>query len=259
MRLTRSTAILGILFHLPAAFAAECGTMSSPHHRVALLELYTSEGCDSCPPVDQWVSRLPARGLGPERVVVLGFHVDYWDRLGWPDPFAQRAFTERQQAASARNRARVVYTPQLLLNGKDFRAGYAHDDPGPPIAAANQRPPGASVEMALAATGADRLSVSGSAAMRDASGPAQAYLALYENRLTSRVMRGENRGRTLEHDFVVRALAGPFVVAPRGATALRHTFQLHPEWKRGDLHVAAFVQDAASGDVLQALDLATCS
>ena len=87
----------------------------------------------------------------------------------------------------------------------------------------------------------------------------QAYLALYENRLTSRVMRGENRGRTLEHDFVVRTLAGPFVVAPRGATALRHTFQLHPEWKRGDLHVAAFVQDAASGDVLQALDLAACS
>ena len=259
MKLTGTIAILGVLFHLPAAFAAECRAVSGSH-RVALLELYTSEGCDSCPPADLWVSRLPARGLGPERVVVLGFHVDYWDRLGWPDPFAQKVFTERQQMASARNRARFVYTPQLLLNGKDFRAGYSRDDPVPSIAAVNQRPPGAALEIAVKAVDANRLTVSGTAVIRNtAAGPVHAYFALYENRLASRVERGENRGRTLEHDFVVRRLSGPLAVEPHGATALHHTFQLKRGWKRDDLHVVAFVQEGISGDVLQALDLAACN
>ena len=73
-----------------AAPAAEC-TAASGERRVPLLELYTSEGCDSCPPVDRWVSELPARGYGRDRVVVLAFHVDYWDRLGWIDPYGRRA------------------------------------------------------------------------------------------------------------------------------------------------------------------------
>src|SRR5215218_3837153 len=102
--------------------AAEC-TATSARHRVPLLELYTSEGCDSCPPADRWISSLASRGYGSDRVVVLAFHVDYWDRLGWPDRFAQTRFTERQRAINDRNRSRVIYTPQLVLNGKDYRRG----------------------------------------------------------------------------------------------------------------------------------------
>src|SRR5258706_3420766 len=87
----------------PGAGAAQCAAESGPH-RVALLELYTSEGCDSCPPADRWVSSLAARGLEPGRVVTLGFHVDYWNYLGWKDPFANAEFNARQRAANQRNR-----------------------------------------------------------------------------------------------------------------------------------------------------------
>lgn len=76
-----------------------------------MLELYTSEGCDSGPSADRWVSALPGRGLGSDRIVVLGFHVDYWDYLGWRDPYAQRVFSDRQRAINARNGTRFVYTP----------------------------------------------------------------------------------------------------------------------------------------------------
>src|SRR2546430_2171499 len=103
-----------------AAPTLECTAMNDKRH-IALLELYTSEGCDSCPPTDRWLSDLPSRGYRPNRVVVLAFHVDYWDYIGWRDSFAQARFSERQRLANARNAARVVYTPQLMLNGKDFR------------------------------------------------------------------------------------------------------------------------------------------
>src|SRR5688572_5754805 len=101
---------------------AECSAVSAPN-RVPLLELYTSEGCNSCPPTDRWVSALQGRDYAGSRVVVLAFHVDYWDRLGWPDRFAQPRFTERQRLINSRNRSRVMYTPQLVLNGRDYRRG----------------------------------------------------------------------------------------------------------------------------------------
>src|SRR5262249_3744705 len=132
-RLTRGTGtgILTIALALTApavaSGVASCN-LESGARRVALLELYTSEGCDSCPPTDRWVSALAGRGLEPSRVVTLGFHVDYWNYLGWSDPFAKADFSARQRVASQRNRATVVYTPQLLLNGADYRRGTFRDD-----------------------------------------------------------------------------------------------------------------------------------
>ena len=107
--------------------AGECSA-SSGQRRVPVLELYTSEGCDSCPPADHWVSGLPARGLTPDRVVALAFHVDYWNYLGWADQYARAEFSERQRAAARRSDAQAVYTSQLLLDGKDYRRGFLRDD-----------------------------------------------------------------------------------------------------------------------------------
>ena len=90
----------------------------SESQTVALLELYTSEGCNSCPPADVLVSSLAAQGLTLDRVVSLGLHVDYWDALGWPDGFAQGIFTQRQREIAARHHTRTVYTPQLVLHGR---------------------------------------------------------------------------------------------------------------------------------------------
>jgi hypothetical protein len=227
---------------------------------VALLELYTSEGCNSCPPTDRWVSELPARGHDPASVVALAFHVDYWNYLGWRDPFSKPQYSERQRAASIRNRARVVYTPQLLLNGKDYRRGTVFDGFGERLGALNRNPARARISLQLAPGDPSGLDVTGTATVPDLSARAgaQVYLALYENNLSNEVKAGENRGKRLRHDFVVRELAGPYPVDSGGEASLARHFGLDPRWKTGDLYVAAFVQSERSGDVLQALAMAVC-
>jgi len=242
-----------------SAHATTCAA-ESPAQRVALLELYTSEGCNSCPPTDRWVSGLPARGHTPASVVTLAFHVDYWNYLGWRDPFSQPQFSERQKAASVRNRARVVYTPQLLLNGRDYRRGSVFDDLGERVNALTRAPAQAAIRLRLDTSDSNALVVAGSATVAGAAARsrAQVYVALYENDLSNDITAGENRGRRLRHDFVVRELAGPIAVDTGGEARWHQRFTLDPRWKAGDLYVAAFVQDERSGDVLQALATPYC-
>jgi hypothetical protein len=242
-----------------AALSAQC-TASSGAQRVAMLELYTSEGCDSCPPTDRWVSALPSRGYTPERLLTLAFHVDYWNYLGWDDPFAQARFSERQRLASSRNKARFVYTPQLVLNGRDYRRGVIRDDFTEKISAINSSKPLAMITLSHAAPANGSLAVSARIAIDGVAERklAQAYLALYENKLANQVSAGENRGKKLQHDFVVRELAGPFAADASGALNITHSFKLARDWKSGDLNIAAFVQDQRSGEVLQALVAARC-
>jgi hypothetical protein len=97
-----------------------CSTYSGPH-TTALVELYTSEGCDSCPAADHWLSSLFARGFMPDQVVPLALHVAYWDYMGWKDPFAKGEFSARQRRLAQMRRPVIVYTPQVLLQGQDFR------------------------------------------------------------------------------------------------------------------------------------------
>jgi len=247
-----------MLFAAPGA-AAQCAAESGPR-RVALLELYTSEGCDSCPPADRWISSLPARGFNHERVVTLGFHVDYWNYLGWNDPFAKAEYSTRQRDASRRNKARVVYTPQLLLNGADYRRGTFKDDIADRVNAINQDRPGARISLKLVSGPTGELSVQGAVAVADATrkNGAQTFLALTENNLANAVSSGENRGKELRHDFVVRALAGPFPVSPTGEAAFAHRFISDRSWKPADLRVVSFVQNEITGNVLQALALPVC-
>src|SRR3979490_1111362 len=104
-----------------AARAADpaCSTHSGPH-TTALVELYTSEGCDSCPGADHWLSSLFGQGFRPDQVVPLALHVDYWDYIGWKDPFAKGEFSVRQRKLALMKRPVIVYTPQVLLQGQDF-------------------------------------------------------------------------------------------------------------------------------------------
>src|SRR5215218_308267 len=130
LRATRSalaTMLLVTLLSPNILIAADC-TAASGNQRVALLELYTSEGCDSCPPADRWFGELPARNFRGDRVVPLAFHVDYWNQLGWIDPFSQASFSVRQRQQSNRRGLNFVVTPQLLLNGQHFRRGAGFDD-----------------------------------------------------------------------------------------------------------------------------------
>jgi len=153
---------LSLLLSMPAIAAAAQCTAVSGERRVPLLELYTSEGCDSCPPADRWLSALPGRGYGNDRVIALAFHVDYWNYLGWVDPFAQKRFTERQRHIASRSQSKVVYTPQFTLNGRDYRRGLVRDDFADRIAELQREKPRASLQMALNMT-PDGVSVNGSA------------------------------------------------------------------------------------------------
>ena len=224
----------------PTSHAAPCTAISGPT-RASLLELYTSEGCSSCPPADRWLAQLPANNS----VVPLAFHVDYWDRLGWKDPYGQVAFSQRQRS---RNRGLGwVYTPQVMLDGQDLR-DWQRGQPKPIAVPARM-----ALELALTQAAQHlEVTVTPRFLASEARAGAQLYLALTESRLESQVTAGENARRTLRHDHVVRELVGPLP-----ASAQRYRFALAPEWKRGDLAVTAFVLDA-DGATLQTL-AATCS
>ena len=235
------------------AYGAVCSAKSGPK-TVVLVELYTSEGCSSCPPADRWLSTsFPAGGAGTT-AIPLAFHVDYWDRLGWKDRFATAAYTERQYDAMRANRARFVYTPQVLVQGKDFPEWRAQSAPAA-FSSASAKP--ARAEIALDAE-PQRGLISVKATARVPSGAdrkgAALYVALADNGLASDVKAGENAGVRLAHDHVVRFLrAGP---APDANGEIRWDLTLPvPSEAGSETTVVAFVQSAAAGDVLQALAL----
>jgi hypothetical protein len=248
---------LVVLATVNPAQARQCSAQSRPH-TAALVELYTSEGCDSCPPADRWLRTLGARGFAPDRVVPLSLHVNYWDYIGWKDPYAQQRFADRQRRLAQVLRARVVYTPQVLVQGQDFRRWYAADF-DQAVARINARPARASIQLGLESGRRDTLLASVKAELLDPAQEADAalYLASYENKLVSSVAAGENRGRRLEHDYVVFEWVGPIAFSS-GRLAERRVLPLLPNAVPAHSGVAAFVQKRRTAEVLQALMLPAC-
>jgi hypothetical protein len=156
-----------------------------------VIELYTSEGCSSCPPADQWLSTLKT-AQAKDQVVAQSFHVNYWDYIGWKDPYAAPVHTTRQRAISAANRLDGIYTPQFVRNGQTVR-DYAKvgSDTTPALA-----------QIALAQTAKD--SFEAAITPKDDKANWSAYYTVTEHNHSSRVTAGENKGETLAHDFVVR-------------------------------------------------------
>jgi hypothetical protein len=245
-----------------AAFAAsvqggQCVAKSGPN-TAALVELYTSEGCSSCPPADRWLSGLSAQGYVPERVVPLALHVDYWDYIGWKDRYAKHEFSLRQRKLTQLQRLALAYTPQVMLQGQDFR-GWGTPAFDQALARINARPPRAEIALELIPAKAGMLAVRVSATVLDASqvDAAGLYLAAYENRLESRVSAGENRGRTLTHDHVVLEWQGPLPFT--GARLARErALPLVPGAQSANSGVVAFVQNRSTAEVLQVLMLPSC-
>ena len=239
--------------------AAEC-VAKSGSQRVALLELYTSEGCSSCPPADRWLAELGPAGLAPTRVAPLALHVDYWNYIGWTDPFSQARFTERQQAYSARGGTRTVYTPQFVLDGREYRGWFRGENFARQVENASTQPAAAAIALRLARVDQSTLEVTGEVSVTETTARERigVYLALYENNLVNDVRAGENRGQRLRHDYVVRRLEGPLALPADGRLTLRQRFALAPDWKRPDLGITAFVQDRANGEILQTVMLSPC-
>jgi len=246
------------LASFPAPTMGAC-SLSSPAHRVALLELYTSEGCSSCPPADRWLSNLVTSGFGSDKLVPLALHVDYWNDLGWTDRFSKAGFSQRQREAAQRSRSGVIYTPQVVLDGMDL-AGWGNEGRfASNVANVNKSRAAADIRLTTTLTGTT-LQLDGEvrveeSSRRDAIG---AWVAVFENRLVTRVAAGENGGRTLEHDYVVRTLLGPIAISRDGITKLNLQLPLDATWNRAKLGVAVFAQDSATGSVLQATSASNC-
>lgn len=169
--------------------AAPLCSATAPARAPTVVELYTSEGCSSCPPADQWLAALP-RG---ESVLALAFHVDYWDHLGWRDRFASPAHTARQYTLQAGSGARFVYTPQVIVNGRDWPAWRQ--------AGALPAPAAAEVGLRLVREGKQ---VRAEVGVRSGAGALAGYWALVEDAHRSQASTGENAGRELRHEHVVR-------------------------------------------------------
>lgn len=239
------------LFSMPA-LAAEC-TAKSGAYTVTLLELYTSEGCSSCPPADAWLSDLT---LNPTQFIPLAFHVDYWDYIGWKDPFAKPTFTARQRQAAAFASSSTVYTPQFMLNGHDFRGW--NQQRLAKILDRNQKI-ASPVALSLRLTNAQNaygLELQANHLHLAASSKTHVFVAVYENNLTSQINAGENNGQALKHDYVVRELLGGYDLDKQGTLSKR--FTLNTAWKNRTGGVVVFAQNTTNGEILQSLALPFC-
>ncbi|MEY4912074.1 MAG: hypothetical protein RL761_1737 [Pseudomonadota bacterium] len=171
-----------------------------------VVELYTSEGCSSCPPADKWLSTLKNKTtatISANPVVIQAFHVNYWDYIGWPDRFATPAHTNRQRQISAWNKQNGIYTPQMVLNGQDWR-GWGGSSRN--VTASTVSTELAKSSISLLQTGADQFEavISPVAGANNPPATWSAYWTITEHGHVTKVKAGENNGETLLHDYVVR-------------------------------------------------------
>lgn len=213
-----------------------------------LLELFTSEGCSSCPPADNLLRKLDRdQSLGGADVVVLSEHVDYWNEGGWVDPYSSPESSKRQRDYAARLES-DVYTPQLVIDGTRQVVGSDRASVERAIQAAVRA---AKIPAAVSATReGDNLQVRIEVGTIPGNKPAAVYLALAADQARSHVMRGENAGRELEHVAVVQSLVkiGEVTTGPGFRKDVRSA--LPRQSQAGSLRVVVFVQDEASRRVI---------
>ena len=244
----------------PIASAFAACAVDSGDTRAALIELYTSEGCSSCPPADKALSMLGshAQSNPATRIVPLALHVDYWDSIGWKDPFAQPAFSQRQDWEVRANRHRTSFTPHFFVNGREVQDWRA--DLGQNLRNASG-PASARLHVRAEPRGANALHVVVDTTVVGARegdrGPLQLFIAVTESKLRSQVKAGENSGATLDHDYVVRNWIGPIAVQGNGGSVDRVVDV--PQLSRGQVSLVAFVQDPKTAEVLQAVDTGVCN
>lgn len=236
-------AVFPILITLFAGFGE-----AQPGPRVpVLVELFTSEGCNSCPPADTLLEELlqeqPIEGV---YVIPLSEHVTYWDHQGWKDPFGAQQFTARQQQYGLRFNIDSIYTPQLVIDGTSEYVGSDRRSIERALRSAGRQ-----VKPALKVSGTEAsgtLTVVASGPALSAEDDAELWVALTEDRLAVDVKRGENANKILKHSGVVRVLrsAGD----AKRATAV--TITVDPAWRRDHLRLVGFVQSRKNRKILGA-------
>ena len=247
-RLTLLAATLGLI----GGAAAQSCSIASGAQRAALVELYTSEGCSSCPPADKQLSLIGAPAN--TNVVALALHVNFWDYIGWKDPFARAEYTERQRWLIGVNGSRTLYTPHFFVGGVETQD---RSQVGSMIRTQSAKPAGANIRVTAGRSASGALEIQVTASGAAAAAPLALHAAVTESALVTHVKAGENRGETLAHDHVVRHWLHP-VPLKDGAANLGQAVGVTPEQLKKGLNVIAFVQNTRTGEVLQAVTTGAC-
>jgi hypothetical protein len=249
-----AAAVIAVAIGAAVCPAASTGTL--PRDGAVVLELFTAQGCSSCPPADRVLSSLGEDETLRGRVVPLAFHVDYWDRIGWTDPFGSPRWSARQEAYGRRFRLDGVYTPQLVLDGRAEMNGSQEARIRTEIARRLERPPVARVDLAATPgeSAAEAVVTVGAELLEAREGKLDLLLAVFENGVVTAVARGENEGAVLRNDFVVRRLET--VLSLTGRAGTRQTREMRVKldgaWRPERLGVAAFLQDPRSLEIVGA-------
>jgi hypothetical protein len=253
------TLALLALFLLAPSMAADAEAAARPEQAPAatsavLVELFTSEGCSTCPPADWLLADLdekqPVEGA---QIIALGEHVDYWNRLGWKDPFSSAEFSKRQLDYMQALKLKDVYTPQMIVDGRIEFVGSKVSKAYEMIAKAAHSPK-AAVSLAAKLSAAKSLTLTvrvENLPEVSAGDTADLFLAITESHLLSDVTKGENSGRKLTHAAVTRKLVRIGSVSGKAFSAQK-TLELDSAWNRSNLKAVAFVQERASRQVLGA-------
>ena len=222
-----------------------------------LVELFTSEGCSSCPPADDFLIRLDKEQPVPgAEIIAISEHVDYWNRLGWADPFSSAAFSDRQNQYARAFGTNQMYTPQMVVDGRTEFIGSQEGKARREIAQAAQAPKakvGLVKESAHPHDDLISMHVSvGQLPRITSNDTGEVWLAITEGELSTDVRRGENAFRTLQHTGVVRRmeLLRALEAGDAEGFAAEFTVSLAPEWKRQNLRAVVFIQERVSRRVL---------
>jgi hypothetical protein len=215
----------------------------SAGNRTVVLELFTSQGCSSCPPADKLLSKLGRESFDGGRVIPLAYHVDYWNHLGWRDPFSSAQWSARQNEYARAIKSAQVYTPQVVVGGRAQMVGSAEAHVRGEIERQLERQERGFIAIDRVTRNGDSLQIDVRA--RVDAGRANVMIALFENAITTSVASGENARRELTNDFIVRweSRVKEIGTAEEKATI---TIPLSKDWNAGNLGVAAFLQDPKS-------------
>jgi len=250
LRLSLLALVLVVL--APRGGSGDAGKAPGAADHTAIVELFTSQGCSSCPPADRLLSKLAGDPRYQGKVIPLSFHVDYWNYIGWQDPFSSARWSDRQKLYAARAfHSNRIYTPQVVVNGRAECVGNSESQVVDRIADALAAEPAGRVSLAVDPPTTDghlKVKVGAKLARGAGSGNLDLWVAIYESALSTPVKAGENASRTLKNDRVVRRLE-KVLTLPAAAGSEKSgevVLGIDKRWKVADLGVAAFLQDPAT-------------
>ena len=220
-----------------------------------IVELFTSQGCSSCPPADRVLSKM-SRDPAFADVYALSFHVDYWDYIGWKDPFSSNKWSARQRQYASTASSQRVYTPQAIVGGKTDCVGSRIDCLSKAVKKSRSAPAKGHVEVLrsrLIDDGA-ALEIQLKTQSRGVTHPVRVLLAVHSSGLSTKIARGENRGKILRNDNVVRSLTEAMVIPANDKVEHNKKLRLPLEssWKADHLGVTAFLQNARTLEIIGA-------